>query len=165
MALFYVRDGEIFIPEAIGEELAKLAKAIVKTCRLTFKFQMKTTGLNNAIKSGNKEQMYSIMQKCMEKNKALYNSDMSLSGAKIEEVPDEFFEDKDEEFFKQQLGILIDFAYINCVVESKMMPLMSAASQKTLGKKLDELYFFTNQGEIRKDEEEENEENGEETQE
>lgn len=157
MALFYMRDGEIFIPEAIGTELAKLARAIVKTCRLTFKFQMKTTGLNNAIKSGNKEQMHSIMQKCMEKNKALYNSDMSLSGAKIEEVPDEFFADKDVEFYTQQLNILIDFAAINCVVEAKMMPLMSAASQKTLGKKLDELYFFTNQGEIRKDAEDEEE--------
>lgn len=155
MALFYMRDGEIFIPEAIGTELCKLARALVKTCRLTFKFQMKTTGLNNAIKSGDKEQMYSIMQKCMEKNKNIYNSDMSLSGAKIEEVPEEFFADKDAEFFKNQLQILIDFASINCVVEAKMMPLMSAACQKTLNKKLDELYFFSNQGEIRKDESDE----------
>lgn len=155
MALFYVRDGEPFIPEAIGDELLRLAKAIVKTCRLTFKFQMKTTGLNNAIKSGNREQMYSIMQKCMEKNKNLYNSDMSLSGAKIEEVPDEFFEDKDTDFFVRQLNVLIGFAYINCIVESKMMPVLSAACQKTLNKKLDELFFFSNQGEIRKSAEDE----------
>lgn len=157
MALFYVRDGEPFIPEAIGDELLKLAKAIVKTCRLTFKFQLKTTGLNNALKSGNKENMLSILQKCMEKNKNIYNSDMSLSGAKIEEVPDEFFADKDEEFLKNQLQILIDFAYINCVVEGKMMPLMSAACQKTLNKKLDELFFFSNQGEIRASAEEDTE--------
>ncbi len=157
MALFYVRDGEPFIPEAIGTELNKLSRALVKTCRLTFKFQMKTTGLNNALKSENKEQMFSIMQKCMEKNKALYNSDMSLSGAKIEEVPDEFFADKDVDFFKNQLQILIDFAYINCIVEAKMMPVMSAACQKTLNKKLDELYFFSNQGEIRKDADEDEE--------
>ena len=155
MALFYVRDGEPFIPEAIGSELCRLARAMVKTCRLSFKFQMKTTALNNALKAGDREQMYSVMQKCMEKNKNLYNQDMSLSGAKIEEVPEEFFADKDAEFFRQQLQILIDFASINCVVEAKMMPLMTAACQKTLNKNLDELLFFSNQGEIRKDEPEE----------
>ena len=148
MALFYVRDGEPFIPEAIGSELCRLAKAMVKTCRLTFKHQMKTTGLNNALKSGDREQMFSVMQKCMEKNKALYNSDMSLSGARLEEVPDEFFADKDAAFFANQLQILIDFAYINCIVEAKMLPVMSAACQKTLNKGLDELFFFSNQGEI-----------------
>lgn len=157
MALFYVRDGEPFIPESIGKELLKLAKAIVKTCRLNLKFTMKTTGLNNALKSGNKEQMFDTMQKCMEKNKSLYNQDMALSGAEIKEVSEDFFADKDLDFFKNQLQILIDFAYINCVVEANAFPVMSAACQKTLDKKIDELLFFSNQGEIRKSPDDEEE--------
>lgn len=155
MALFYVRDGEPFIPEAIGNELLKLAKAIVKTCRLSLKFTMKTTGLNNAIKSGNREQMFDTMQKCMEKNKHLYNQDMALSGAEIKEVPQEFFADKDVDFFKNQLEILIGFAYINCVIEANAFPLLSAACEKTLNKKINQLLFFSNQGEIRLTEDEE----------
>ena len=148
MSLFYVKDGEVFIPEAINPELIKLAKAIIKTCRLTFKVQMKTTSLNNALKSEKPEQMFDIMQKCMEKNRKLYDSDMALSGAKIDTVDDAFFADKNAEFFKDQLHILIDFAYINCVIEAKMFPLMTAACEKTLGKKISTLKFFTNQTEI-----------------
>lgn len=158
MSYFYTKDGVPFIPEKINPELAKLAMAIVKTCKLTFKFQMKTTSLNNAIKGGKKDVMFDIMQKCMEKNRTLYNSDMSLTGVTIAEVDNSFFEDKDEEFFKNQLLILIDFAYINTVVESRMMPLMSAASEKTLGKKLNQLLFFTNQTEILEEQEEETQE-------
>ncbi|MBQ7637564.1 MAG: hypothetical protein IJS90_01510 [Clostridia bacterium] len=157
MSYFYKKDGEIFIPEAINPELSHLAKAIVKTCRLTFKVQMKTTGLNNALKSEDISKMHDVMQKCIEKNKALYNADMSLTGAKIETVDDDFFAAQDVEFYKRQLNILIDFAYINSVIEAKMFPLMSAACEKTLNKKIDELKFFTNQTEILKpaDEEEE----------
>ena len=160
MSLFYVKDGEVFIPEAINPELVKLAKAIIKTCRLTFKFQMKTTSLNNALKSGKPEQMLDIMQKCMEKNRKLYDSDMALSGAKIDTVDDGFFADKDAEFLKNQLHILIDFAYINCVIEAKMFPLMAAACEKSLGKKINTLKFFTNQTEILEVEDESEEEAG-----
>ncbi len=148
MSYFYVKDGEPWVPEAINPELAKLAKAIVKTCHLSFKQQMKTTALNNAMKSDDREQLFSVMQKCMDKNKKLYNNDMSLSGARIEEIDDAFFADKDAAFFKNQLAILVDFAAINTVIEAKMFPLMSAACQKTLGKELSQLLFFTNQDKI-----------------
>ena len=160
MSLFYVKDGEVFIPEAINPDLVKLAKFIIKTCRLTFKFQMKTTSLNNALKSGKPEQMLDIMQKCMEKNRKLYDTDMALSGAKIDTVDDDFFADKDVEFLQNQLHILIDFAYINCVIEAKMFPLMTAACEKTLGQKISTLKFFTNQTEILTVEDESEEEAG-----
>ena len=148
MSYFYVKNGEPYIPDRINPELVYLAKAIVKTCRLTFKFQMKTTSLNNALKGADKAQMHEIMQKCMEKNRAAYDRDMALSGAKLEEVDDAFFADKDVDFYKGQLQILIDFAYINCVIEGRVFPLMSAACEKTLNKPINELFFFSNQGEI-----------------
>ena len=158
MSYFYVKDGEPWVPESINPELAKLARAIVKTCHLSFKLQMKTTALANALKSDDKEQLFTVMQKCMAKNLKQYNSDMSLSGAKIEEIDDAFFADKDADFFKNQLAILMDFAAINTVIEGKMFPLMSAASEKTLGKKLDQLLFFSNQDRIYAETEEEAEE-------
>lgn len=162
MSYFYTKDGAPFIPEKINPELAKLAMSIVKTCRLSFKCQMKTTSLTNAIKGGKKDVMADIMQKCMEKNRSLYNSDMSLTGVEIKEVDDSFFADKDEEFYKNQLAILVDFAYINTVVEARMMPLMSAACEKTLNKKINQLLFFTNQTEILEDTSEDEEETTEE---
>lgn len=162
MSYFYVKDGEPWVPEAINPELAKLAKAIVKTCHLSFKLQMKTTSLNNAMKSDDRNQLFSVMQKCMDKNKKLYNSDMSLSGAKIEEIDDAFFTDKDAGFFRNQLAILADFAAINTVIEAKMFPLMSAACQKTLGKELNQLLFFSNQDRIYTEEKDEAEEAAEE---
>ncbi len=158
MSYFYVNNGEPWIPEAINPELAKLAKAIVKTCHLSFKLQMKTTALANAMKSDDKEQLFTVMQKCMAKNLKQYNSDMSLSGAKIEEIDDAFFADKDADFYRNQLAILTDFAAINTVIEGKMFPLMSAACEKTLGKKLDQLLFFSNQDKIYKDAEDSSEE-------
>ena len=91
MALFYVRDGEPFIPERINPELVKLAKAIIKTCRLSFKAQLKTSMLNNALKSGDPAQMLDAMQKCFSRNRALYNSDMARTGATIGEVEDGYF--------------------------------------------------------------------------
>lgn len=145
MAYFYKKDGEIFIPEKINPDLARLALAIVKTCKLSFKLQMKTTSLNNTLKSGKKEQMLDIMQKCFDKYRKLYNQDMSLTGVTVEEVDEAFFADKDEEFLKAQLQILLDFAAINTVVEAKMMPLMSGACEKTLGIPLNKIKFFTNQ--------------------
>ena len=148
MSYFYVKDSAPWTPEAINPELAKLAKAVVKTCRLSFKLQMKTTSLTNALKSDDKEQLFAVMQKCIGKNKNLYNQDMSLTGVKIEEIDDAFFTDKDVDFYKQQIAILIDFAAINTVVEGRMMPLMSAACQKTLNKPIDQLLFFTNQDKI-----------------
>ena len=161
MSYFYVKDNEPWVPESINPELAKLARAIVKTCHLSFKLQMKTTALTNAMKSSDRDQLFSVMQKCMEKNKKLYNEDMSLSGARIEEIDDTFFADKDADFFKNQLAILIDFAAINTVIEAKMFPLMSAASQKTLGKELNQLLFFSNQDKIYTDPDEDGAENEE----
>ena len=145
MAYFYKKDGEIFVPEKINPDLAKLALAIVKTCKLTFKLQMKSTSLNNALKAGKREQMLEIMQKCFEKNRRIYNQDMSLTGVTVEEVDASFFDDKSDDFIKQQLQVLVDFATINTVVESKMMPLMSGACEKTLGIPLNKIKFFSNQ--------------------
>ena len=149
MALFYVRDGAPFIPEQINPALSKLAKAIVKTCRLSFKAQTKTGMLNHALKSEDTAGMLDAMQKCMTKYRALYDKDMALSGAKIGEVDDAFFEDKDLAFFENQIRVLIDFAYINVIIEARMFPVMCAACEKTLGKKINQVLFFTNQGEIR----------------
>lgn len=158
MAYFYKKDGEIFVPEKINPDLAKLALAIVKTCKLSFKLQMKTTSLNNALKAGKKEQMLDIMQKCLEKNRKIYNQDMSLTGVTVEEVDASYFDDKDDAFLKAQLSILVDFAAINTVVESRMMPLMSGACEKTLGVPLNKIKFFTNQDVILEEPEEEEEE-------
>ncbi len=165
MAYFYKKDGEIFIPEKINPDLAKLAYAIVKTCKLSFKLQMKTTSLNNAVKGGKKEQMLDIMQKCFEKYKKLYNQDMSLTGVTVEEVDASFFDDKDEVFFKSQLQVLLDFAAINTVVESKMMPLMGGACEKTLGVPLNKIKFFSNQDVILEDPDEDEETEAEKTEE
>ena len=158
MAYFYKKDGEIFIPEKINPDLAKLAFAIVKTCKLSLKLQMKTASLNNILKSGKKDQMLDIMQKCFDKYRKLYNQDMSLTGVTVEEVDADFFNDKDEEFLKAQLQILLDFAAINTVVEARMMPLMSGACEKTLGIPLNKIKFFTNQDVILEEPEEDEEE-------
>ena len=150
MSKFYLKDGEPFIPESINPELTRLASSIIKATKISFKFKLKSTSLQNALKGSDVELMKSLMQKCFEKNGALYEKDMELSGVKIGDVDDGFFEDKDDEFFKNQIKILIDFACINTVVESKMMPLMSASCKKILNKNIDELLFFTNQTEILK---------------
>ena len=150
MSKFYLKDGEPFIPESINPELTRLASSIIKATKISFKFKLKSTSLQNALKGSDVELMKSLMQKCFEKNGALYEKDMELSGVKIGNVDDSFFEDKDDEFFKNQIKILIDFACINTVVESKMMPLMSASCKKILNKNIDELLFFTNQTEILK---------------
>lgn len=150
MSKFYLKDGEPFIPESINPELTRLASSIIKATKISFKFKLKSTSLQNALKGGDTALMKSLMQKCFEKNGALYEKDMELSGVKIGDVDDSFFEDKDDEFFKNQIKILIDFACINTVVESKMMPLMSASCKKILNKNIDELLFFTNQTEILK---------------
>ena len=150
MSKFYLKDGEPFIPESINPELTRLASSIIKATKISFKFKLKSTSLQNALKGSDVELMKSLMQKCFEKNGALYEKDMELSGVKIGDVDDSFFEDKDDEFFKNQIKILIDFACINTVVESKMMPLMSASCKKILNKNIDELLFFTNQTEILK---------------
>ena len=150
MSKFYLKDGEPFIPESINPELTRLASSIIKATKISFKFKLKSTSLQNALKGGDTALMKSLMQKCFEKNGALYEKDMELSGVKIGDVDDSFFEDKDDEFFKNQIKVLIDFACINTVVESKMMPLMSASCKKILNKNIDELLFFTNQTEILK---------------
>ena len=145
MALFYTYEGEAFIPEAINPELVRLAKAIVKTCRFSVQLQLKTTALNNALKSGDRAAALDLMQKVFEKHRKLYNEEMTLSGVVLDETDDAFFEDKDDAFFRRQLQVLIDFAAISVVIEHRAFPLMSAASQKTLGKPLDKIKFFTNQ--------------------
>ena len=157
MTYFYKKDGEIFIPEKINPDLVKIANAIIKTTKIGFRFQLKTTSLNNALKSGKRDQMISIMQKCFATNKSLYNDDMALTGVTVEEVEDNFFADQDDEFIKAQLRTLIDFAAINTVIEARMMSLMSASVEKTLGTPINKIKFFTNQDvilELEEDEEE-----------
>lgn len=157
MTYFYKKDGEVFIPEKINPDLVKLASAIVKTCKLTFKFQMKTTSLTNALKSGKKDQLISLMQKCYEKNKRIYDQDMALAGVTIEEVEDSFFDDKDVDFLKAQVQILIDFAAINTVIESNLMNILASSCEKALGTPINKIKFFTNQDVILEEVEEDEE--------
>ena len=158
MTYFYKKDGEVFIPEKINPDLVKLATAVVKSCKLNFRFQLKSTSLTNALKAGKREQMLSLMQKCFVNNKAIYDQDMALAGVTVEEVEDSFFDDKDDDFIKAQLKVLVDFAMINTVVESKMMALLSASCDKVLGVPLNKIKFFSNQEEILEEEEYEEEE-------
>lgn len=155
MSYFYKKDGEIFIPEKINPNLVKLATAVVKSCKLSFKYKMKSTSLTNALKAGKSEQMLDLMQKCFEKNQKIYDQDMALTGVTIEEVDASFFEDKDADFLKAQLQVLIDFAMINTVVESNMMSLLSASCEKVLGTPINKIKFFTNQDVILEQAEEE----------
>ena len=158
MTYFYKKDAEVFIPEKINPDLVKLATAVVKSCKLNFKFQLKTTSLNNALKAGKREQMLSIMQKCFLNNKNIYDQDMSLAGVTVEEVEDSFFDDKDDDFIKAQLRVLVDFAMINTVVESNMMPLLVSSCERVLGVPINKIKFFTNQEEILEEVEDEEEE-------
>lgn len=157
MTNFYKKGGEVFIPEKINPDLVKVAFAVVKSCKLNFKYQLKTTSLVNALKAGKREQMLNLIQKCFKANKKIYDQDMTLAGVTVEEVEDTFFDDKDDDFIKNQLQVLIDFAMINTVVESRMMPLMSAGCEKALGTPINKLKFFTNQEEILEIDEEEEE--------
>ncbi len=158
MSYFYKKDGEIFIPEAINPDLVKLANAVVKSCKLTFRFQMKSTSLTNALKAGKEEQLLSLMQKCYEKNKRVYDQDMALAGVTIEEVDDAFFQDKDVDFLKNQVKILVDFAAINTVVESNLMKVLAASCEKVLGVPINKIKFFTNQDVILEEAEDDEEE-------
>ncbi len=158
MAYFYKKDGEIFVPEKINPDLVKLCFGITKACKLSFRYQMKSTSLTNALKAGKDAQMLSLIQKCLEKNKKIYDQDMALAGVTVEEVDEAFFADKDTEFLKNQLQVLVDFAMINTVVESGMMKLLAASCEKVLGKPLNKIKFFTNQEVILELDEEETEE-------
>ena len=148
MTYFYKKDVEIFIPEKINPDLVKFATAIIKTTKIGFRFQLKTTSINNALKSGKRDQMLNIMQKCFKTNRNAYNDDMALTGVTVEEVDDNFFDDKDDEFIKAQLKTLSDFAAINTVIEARMMNLLSASCEKVLGTPINKIKFFTNQEEI-----------------
>lgn len=148
MSMFFVKDGEPFIPEGINPDLAKIVKAVVKTCRLTLKAQMKTNGLINAANSGNADQMKEIALKCIERNRIGYNADMALTGVKVGEVDDAFFADKDEEFWKSLLEVLVDMGYIRTVVDARALSIVGGALEKVLGIKLNEINFFVNQAEI-----------------
>ena len=130
MTYFYKKDGEVFIPEKINPDLVKLATAAVKSCKLNFKYQLKTTSLVKALKAGKREQMLSLMQKCFENNKTIYDQDMALAGVTVEEVEDTFFDDKDDDFIKAQLQVLVDFAMINTAVESRLMALLGASCER-----------------------------------
>ena len=157
MTYFYKKDGEAFVPEKINPDLVKLANAVIKATKTGFRFQLKSTSLSNALKAGKREQMLNIMQKCFNANRKLYNDDMALTGVTVEEVEDSFFDDRDDDFIKAQLKVLIDFAAINTVVESRMMSLLSASCEKALGVPLNKIKFFTNQDvilELDEDEEE-----------
>ena len=158
MSYFYKKDGEIFIPEAINPDLVKLANAVVKSCKLTFRFQMKSTSLTNALKAGKEEQLLSLMQKCYEKNKRVYDQDMALAGVTIEEVDDAFFQDKDVDFLKNQVKILVDFAAINTVDESNLMKVLAASCEKVLGVPINKIKFFTKQDVILEEAEDDEEE-------
>ena len=148
MTYFYKKDGEIFIPEKINPELVKLANAIIKTTKITFRYQLKSTAIVNALKSGKRQQMLNIMDKCFRTNGRIYNDDMALTGVTVEEVEDSFFDDKDDDFIKAQLKVLLDFAAINTVIESNLMSMLSASCEKVLGTPIDKIKFFTNQNEI-----------------
>lgn len=145
MTYFYKKDGEVFIPEKINPDLVKFANAIIKTTKIGFRFQMKSTAIANALKAGKREQMLAIMQKCFNANARIYNDDMALTGVTVCEVEDSFFDDKDDEFIKNQLKVLLDFAAINTVIESRMMSLLSASCEKVLGTPINKIKFFTNQ--------------------
>lgn len=155
--LFYTKNGEIFTPDKINPQLTNLAKAVIKSCHLEFKYKMKSNALLNTQKEGKTDKMLDTMQKCLAKNRDMYDQDMTLAGVVVNDVDDAFFADKDVQFFKDQLQILIDFAAINTVVESRLFALMSAACEKTLGKKINEIKFFNNQTEILQVEEDEEE--------
>ncbi|MBE6785361.1 MAG: hypothetical protein E7538_03860 [Ruminococcaceae bacterium] len=157
MTYFYKKGNEVFVPEKINPDLVRLASAVVKSCKLNFRVQLKTTSLNNAVKAGKREQMLSIMQKCFISNKDIYDQDMSLAGVTVSEVEDSFFDDKDDEFIKAQLKVLVDFAMINTVIESNMMSLMVASCEKVLGVPINKIKFFTNQEEILEELEDEEE--------
>ncbi len=155
MTYFYKKGNEVFIPEKINPDLVKLATTVVKSCKLNFKYQLKTTSLNNALKAGKREQMLSIMQKCFLNNKNIYDQDMSLAGVTVSEVEDSFFDDKDDEFIKAQLKVLVDFAMINTVVESNTMSLLAASCERVLGVPINKIKFFSNQDVILEEEEDE----------
>ena len=157
MTYFYKKDGEIFIPEKINPDLVKFSNAIIKTTKIGFRFQLKSTAIANALKAGKREQMLSIMQKCFKTNAKLYNDDMALTGVTVSEVEDNFFDDKDDEFIKAQLKVLLDFAAINTVIEARMMSLLSASCEKVLGTPINKVKFFTNQDVILELDEEEEE--------
>ena len=118
---------------------------------------MKSTSLTNALKAGKEEQLLSLMQKCYEKNKRVYDQDMALAGVTIEEVDDAFFQDKDVDFLKNQVKILVDFAAINTVVESNLMKVLAASCEKALGTPINKIKFFTNQDVILEEAEDEEE--------
>ena len=101
--------------------------------------------------------MLSIMQKCFESNKNIYDQDMALAGVTVEEVDESFFADKDDAFIKAQLQVLVDFAMINTVVESRMMPLLGASCEKVLGTPINKIKFFSNQDVILEDAEDDEE--------
>ena len=81
--------------------------------------------------------------------------DMALAGVTVEEVEDNYFDDKDDEFLKAQLKNLYSFAVINTVIENKLMSLLSSSCEKVLGTPINKIKFFTNQDVILELDEEE----------
>lgn len=153
MSLYFTKNGEPFVPESINPDLVKLSLGIIKVCHLKVKYQMRTSSLLSVLKTADSRQMRDTVFKCIEKNKSAYNQDMSLTGVKIAEVDDAFFADKDDEFFKATLKLLVDFAAINTVVGSNFLSLLGVMCEKQTGTPINKTLFFTNQTDILDDEE------------
>jgi len=65
MVYFYKKDGEVFIPEKINPDLVKLATAVVKSCKLNFKFQLKTTSLANASRQAKESRCFHLCRSAL----------------------------------------------------------------------------------------------------
>ncbi|HHU84740.1 MAG TPA: hypothetical protein GXZ23_06185 [Clostridiales bacterium] len=152
MALFYVKNDEPFIPEAINPEFAITAQATIKAARIGLKLTMKTSSLKNAAKIGKIENMHEIIQKALVKNGEKYSQYMNMTGCVVGEVDDAFFADKDEEFYKNQIAVLCDMAAIDVVIESGLFGALSGSIKHIYNKTTEETFFFTNQTEIIKPE-------------
>ena len=158
MSFYFTKDGAPFIPESINPDLVKISRAIIKNCHLKVKYQMKTAALQSALKSAKTEQMKDSVLKCIEKNKLSYNQDMTLTGVKITEIDDSFFDNKDDEFYKSTLALLIDFAAVNTVVDTGLINLLASLCESQTGVKLNKTLFFTNQTEVLDDDSDEDDE-------
>ena len=145
---FYVLNGEPFIPEAINPVFALSAKATIKIAKINLAYQMRATSLQKVAKTEDKEKMLELMQKAFDVNGKKYNEYMEMSGVTLGEVDDSFFEDKDVEFFKNQIAVLCDFAAISAVIEKGLFAAMAAVIKNKTGLNTDQHTFFTNQTEI-----------------
>ena len=148
--MFFTMNGEPFVPEAVNPVIAKIATATVlnKKTHCKMRYTLKTQALVKAKKNGDLEEMKSVTLKCIEKNKQIYDMDLSLTGVKIGEVDDSFFDDKDASFYDGILAVLIDLAAVNVLVEAELFPVLKAGVLKTTGVEIEKTKVFTNQTEV-----------------